>query len=121
MIITIPDDNGSGNLENDERLRNKEIVGVAIEDNENKHDNSSNNKSEINGNVTCNESNLQRNIESNSNVTKEDNVTENICNGSVTDNNVTVTDKIKRETESQNKTQKKEEGEWRRDDNEQQS
>ena len=103
-------DNGNDNLENDENSKTKNC-GVAIEDNENKDDNSSNNKSEINGNVTCNESNLQNNIEDNSNVTKENNVTENICNDSVTDNNVTVTDKIKREIESKNKTQKKKESE----------
>lgn len=99
-----------GNLQNDKESETKDVE-VTIEDNENKHDNSSNNKSEINGNVTCNESNLQRNIESNSNVTKENIITENICNGSVTKNNVTVTDKIKRETKSQNKTEKKKESE----------
>lgn len=102
--------NSNDNLENDENLKPKNC-GVTIEDNENKNDNSSNNKSEINSNATCN----TENSEFASNVTKANTITENICNGSVTDNNVTVTDKIKRENESKNKTQKKKESECNND------
>lgn len=101
-----------GTLQNDKALETKGS-GVTIEDNENKNDNNSTDGSEINSNVTCN----TENSKFDSNVTKENNVTENICNGSVTDNNVTVTDKIKRETESQNKTQKKKESECNDNDN----
>lgn len=100
------------NLENDENSERKNCE-VAIEDDENIHDNRSNNKSEVNNNVTCNGDNSQ----CNSNVTKENIITENICNGSVTDNNVTVTDKIKRETKNQNKTEKKKESECNNSDN----
>lgn len=105
-------DNGNDNLENDEKSKTKNC-GVAIEDNENKNHNISTDESEINSNATCNTENL----EFGSNVTKENNVTENICNDSVTDNNVTVTDKIKRENESKNKTQKKKESECNNNDN----
>lgn len=103
-------DKGNDNLENDKEQEAKD-AGVTIEDNENKDDNNSTDESEINNNVTCNESNLQSNIEGNSNVTKENIITENTCNGSVADNNVTVMDKIKRENESKNKTEKKKESE----------
>ncbi|MDU4848507.1 MAG: phage replisome organizer N-terminal domain-containing protein [Clostridium sp.] len=99
-----------GTLQNDKALETKGS-GVTIEDNENKNDNNSTDGSEINSNVTCNTENL----EFGSNVTKENKVTENICNDSVTDNNVTVTDKIKRENESKNKTQKKKESECNND------
>lgn len=105
-------DKGNDNLENDENSKIKNC-GVIIEDNENKNDNNSTDGSEINSNVTCNTENL----EFGSNVTKENKVTENICNDSVTDNNVTVTDKIKREIESKNKTQKKKESECNDNDN----
>lgn len=99
-----------GNLQNDKELETKGS-GVTIEDNENKNDDNSNDKSEINSNVTCN----TENSKFDSNVTKVNTITENICNGSVTDNNVTVTDKIKRENESKNKTQKKKESECNND------
>lgn len=123
-----PDDNNNGennsapneenidgmndNLENNKKSETKEVE-VTIEDNENKDDNNSTDGSEINSNVTCNTENL----EFGSNVTKENKVTENICNDSVTDNNVTVTDKIKRENESKNKTQKKKESDCNNNDN----
>lgn len=99
-----------GNLQNDKELETKGS-GVTIEDNENKNDDNSTDKSEINSNVTCN----TENSKFDSNVTKVNTITENICNGSVTDNNVTVTDKIKRENESKNKTQKKKESECNND------
>lgn len=101
-----------GNLQNDKELETKGS-GVTIEDNENKNDNNSTDGSEINSNVTCN----TENSKFDSNVTKENTITKNTCNGSVTDNNVTVTDKIKRETESKNKTQKKKESECNDNDN----
>lgn len=96
------------NLENDEKLEIRDCE-VTVEDNENKNNNSSTNKSEINSNVTCNAENSKCNIEDNRNVTKENIITENICNGGVTENTVTVTDKIKRETKNQTKTEKKKE------------
>ncbi len=100
------------NLQNDKELETKGSE-VTIEDNENKNDNNSTDGSGINSNVTCN----TENSEFASNVTKANTITENICNGSVTDNNVTVTDKIKRESESKNKTQKKKESECNDNDN----
>lgn len=101
-----------GNLQNDKELETKG-PRVTIEDNENKNDNNSTDESEINSNVTCN----TENSKFDSNITKANTITENICNGSVTDNNVTVTDKIKRENESKNKTQKKKESECNNNDN----
>ena len=101
-----------GNLQNDKELETKS-PRVTIEDNENKNDNNSTDESEINSNVTCN----TENSKFDSNITKGNTITENICNGSVTDNNVTVTDKIKRENESKNKTQKKKESECNNNDN----
>ena len=101
-----------GTLQNDKALETKGSE-VTIEDNENKNDNNSTDGSEINGNVTCN----TENSKFDSNITKGNTITENICNGSVTDNNVTVTDKIKREIESKNKTQKKKESECNDNDN----
>lgn len=101
-----------GNLQNDKELETKGS-GVTIEDNENKNHNNSTDGSEINSNVTCN----AENSKFDSNITKGNTITENICNGSVTDNNVTVTDKIKRENESKNKTQKKKESECNNNDN----
>lgn len=99
-----------GTLQNDKALETKGS-GVTIEDNENKNDNNSTDESQINSNVTCN----TENSKFDSNITKANTITENICNGSVTDNNVTVTDKIKRENESKNKTQKKKESECNND------
>lgn len=99
-----------GNLQKDKELETRGS-GVTIEDNENKNDNNSTDESQINSNVTCN----TENSKFDSNITKANTITENICNGSVTDNNVTVTDKIKRENESKNKTQKKKESECNND------
>ena len=99
-----------GTLQNDKALETKGS-GVTIEDNENKNDNNSTDESQINSNVTCN----TENSKFDSNITKANTITENICNGSVTDNTVTVTDKIKRENESKNKTQKKKESECNND------
>lgn len=100
-------DKGNDNFKNDKEPKTKDSEAT-IENSENKDDNNSNNKSEINSNATCN----TENSELDRNVTKGNNVTENICN-------VTVTDKIKRETESQNKTQtqKKKESECNDNDN----
>lgn len=106
------DNNGENNLASNEENNNGSAKENSDEMNENKNHNNSTDESQINSNVTCNTENSKLD----SNITKANTITENICNGSVTDNNVTVTDKIKRENESKNKTQKKKESECNNND-----
>lgn len=97
----------------DKNLERKDCE-VTIENE--KNNTNSNNKSEVHSNVTYNEENLECNINSNANITKENSITENISNDNVTDNNVTVTDKIKTETESKTKTEIKNESDCKSKD-----
>lgn len=107
----------SSSYENNKRIQIKEEIVEQENTNENssksKNDNGNvtSNNDEVKEDVTCNEYNSQCNI----NNIKGNVIKENICNDSVTENNVTVTDKIKRETKSKTKTEKKNESEIKKE------